>query len=77
MRNRSEASGGALRGAGDAERDQLELWRGAQPALPRSYVTARYSGGTMAARHLDPLQLSLEVSGATRGGAAAGRGRAP
>lgn len=77
MRNRGEAPGGALQGAGGAGREQLELWRGSQPALQRICPSARTSTETGAGLRPDPLQISLEVSGATGGGALAGRGRAP
>ena len=77
MRNRGEAPVGALKRSGEAGREQLELWRGSQPGLPKNRPTPRSSAGTNAALRLDPQQLSLEVSGAKRGGAVAGQGRAP
>lgn len=77
MRNRGEAPGGALKRSGEAGKEQLELWRGSQPGLRKNHPTSRSSAGTNAALRLDPLQLSLEVSGAGRGGTVAGQGRAP
>lgn len=77
MRDRGEAPGGALQRSGKAGKEQLELWRGSQPTPPRNRPMARSSAGIEAALRLDPLQLSLEVSRAGRGGAVAGQGRAP
>jgi hypothetical protein len=62
MRNRSEVPGGALPCAREAGRDQLEFWRGPQPPLNGDRRT-RPSGRLEVARRLDPLQLSLDVSG--------------